>query len=129
MVVNMEMRPCQRDSIDGDLERCRHPFIGAGAEGTNLVLTGQVPLILMVSATLAFPISFALIRLYRRAVLKTMTPTVSDRGSRPPPLETTQPLPIQCTRLLLRQISSITTHLWEAPYEKSPRHLGTLDFV
>ena len=75
MVVNMEMRPCQRDSIDGDLERCRHPFIGAGAEGTNLVLTGQVPLILMVSATLAFPISFALIRLYRRAVLKTMTPT------------------------------------------------------
>ena len=65
-------------------------FIGAGADAASLVLTGHVPFILIASATLAFPISFALIRLYRHAVLKTMVRTKSDRGFVPLPLETTQ---------------------------------------
>ncbi|MSN24363.1 MAG: hypothetical protein GJV46_00700 [Geobacter sp.] len=40
---------------------------------TTLALTGQLPFILSVSAILALPISFLLIRLYRRSVLKRMS--------------------------------------------------------
>ena len=69
-------------------------FIGAGTNPTNLVLTGQVPLILMVSAALAFPISFALIKLYRRAVVRTMAHPGSKRNRELPPVETAQPPPI-----------------------------------
>jgi hypothetical protein len=70
-------------------------IIGVYTDTTNLVLTGQVPFILIASATLAFPISFALIRLYRHTVLKAMVRVGVKRGSAPPPLETAQPAPIE----------------------------------
>jgi hypothetical protein len=34
---------------------------------TNPILTGQVPFVLIISGALAFPISFFLIKFYRRA--------------------------------------------------------------
>ena len=40
-------------------------FIGVYTDTTRLVLTGLVPFILIASGTLAFPISFVLIRLYK----------------------------------------------------------------
>jgi hypothetical protein len=69
--------------------------IGVYTDTTSLVLTGEVPFILIASATLAFPISFALIRLYRHTVLETMVRVGAKRGSAPPPLETRQPAPIE----------------------------------
>jgi hypothetical protein len=41
-------------------------FIGVSTDPTSLLLTGEAPFILIVSAMLAFPISFALIRFYKR---------------------------------------------------------------
>jgi hypothetical protein len=46
---------------------------------TTLALTGQLPFILSTGAMLALPISFLLLRLYRRAVLKRM----NQRSERP----------------------------------------------
>jgi hypothetical protein len=69
-------------------------FIGMATDPTSLVLTGEVPFILIVSATLAFPISFALIRLYGHAVLKTMVCAGKKRDPAPPALEPVQPVPI-----------------------------------
>jgi hypothetical protein len=69
-------------------------FIAAYSDPTTLVLTGHVPFILMLSAALAFPISFALVKLYRHTVLKTMAATAGKRVLAPPSLETSQPPPI-----------------------------------
>lgn len=41
-------------------------------DSLTLMLTGQLPFILIAAALLAFPISFLLLRLYRRAMLKSM---------------------------------------------------------
>src|SRR5271165_3842966 len=65
-------------------------FIGVYTDTTRLVLTGLVPFILIASGTLAFPISFVLIRLYRHTVLRTMVRSGAKRDSTPPPLETVQ---------------------------------------
>jgi hypothetical protein len=46
--------------------------MNAAIDPTTLALTGQLPLILLVAAALALPISLALLRLYKRAVLRSM---------------------------------------------------------
>ena len=46
---------------------------------TTLALTGQLPFIFSLGAILALPLSFLLLRLYRRAVLKGM----NRRSERP----------------------------------------------
>jgi hypothetical protein len=48
-----------------------------------LALTGQLPFILGAAGLLAFPISFLLLRLYRRAVLKSMDRQVGDAEGLP----------------------------------------------
>jgi hypothetical protein len=52
----------------------------------------------MVSATLAFPISFALVKLYRYTVLKTMAAAAAKPESVPPLLKTSEPSPTQTER-------------------------------
>jgi hypothetical protein len=51
----------------------------------TLVLTGQLPIILIVAALLAFPISLLLLRLYRRAVLKSMDRQAGAEADQPIP--------------------------------------------
>jgi len=69
-------------------------FTAVLADGITRLVTGELPFILLTSAGLTFPISFLLIRLYRRAVLKTMMLPGTRRGPEPPPLETAQLAPI-----------------------------------
>lgn len=49
---------------------------------TRLLLTGALPMMLIIATVLAFPVSWLLITLYRRAVLRAM----NSRSGQPPPL-------------------------------------------
>src|SRR5499433_1637991 len=49
----------------------------------KLALTGQLPFILLVATILALPISFGLLRLYRRAVVRSMRSTGGSGGGQP----------------------------------------------
>jgi hypothetical protein len=56
----------------------------------TLTLTGMLPFILLTSAALTFPISFGLIRLYRRAVIASMRSSAAPEAV-PPPIERSAP--------------------------------------
>lgn len=60
-----DFTPKQREVLE-ELERARQSL------DFNLILTGTLPVILMSAALLAFPVSFLLLRWYRRAVLQSM---------------------------------------------------------
>jgi hypothetical protein len=51
----------------------------------KLALTGQLPFILLVATILALPISFGLLRLYRRAVVRSMRATGGDETAKAGP--------------------------------------------
>jgi hypothetical protein len=51
----------------------------------KLALTGQLPFILLVATILALPISFGLLRLYRRAVVRSMRATGGDEAAKAGP--------------------------------------------
>lgn len=56
-------------------------------EPGHLLLTGALPMMLIIATALAFPVSWLLISLYRRAVLRAM----NSRSGRPPSLPSTAP--------------------------------------
>ncbi|HEY7611815.1 MAG TPA: hypothetical protein VH764_02375 [Gemmatimonadales bacterium] len=58
---------------------------------TTLALTGQLPAILILATSLALPISLLLLRLYRRAVLRSMRAGAPGSPSRSPPARPAPP--------------------------------------
>src|SRR5689334_7550760 len=52
-------------------------------QSTTQVTTGMLPMLMIVSAALTAPVSLALLRLYRRAVLKSMAAQAGSRQSAP----------------------------------------------
>ncbi len=57
----------------------------------KLLLTGQLPFILLLATLLALPISFGLLHLYRRAVVRSMRASGSSSGIAPDPSRQTPP--------------------------------------
>jgi hypothetical protein len=73
------------------------PSMTQAADPLTTTLTGQLPFILLLSVALAFPASWALVKLYRRAVVRSMSRSagasvaaeslLASTGSLPPTLE------------------------------------------
>jgi hypothetical protein len=73
------------------------PSMTQAADPLTTTLTGQLPFILLLSVALAFPASWALVKLYRRAVVRSMSRSagasvaaeslLASSGSLPPTLE------------------------------------------
>lgn len=76
-------------------------------------LTGLLPFILFLAAVLALPISISLLRLYRRAVLRSMRTRASLSAIDPAPIDTSapahRPMPTALDFTVLDRASPITT--------------------
>lgn len=55
----------------------------AAQDPVTLALTGALPFVVLLAAALAFPVSLALLRLYRRAVLRAMRESAAPAGAGP----------------------------------------------
>ena len=83
-------------------------------DSLTLMLTGQLPFILITAAVLAFPVSFLLLRFYRRVVLKSMdrqagaASNVSTPDLTPGPAAPKPTAPLEISNLQAQKIMPLT---------------------
>ncbi len=80
----------------------------------TVALTGQLPFVIVLSAALAFPLSLLLVRLYRRAVLRSMLSRSTSNVTVEPPFSSTSP---PASKLELSLIEASTTFPVTPPAE------------